>query len=397
MEIKKGTQNARAAGKPRGAGAMTDAHAGELLIGCVRAALNGGEKRVIRAEALAALYRLSKAHGLHVLAFDAVLWDSAPTALSDAWANDVRQNFLHDLLQRQAHQSIQAALREAGIRFLPLKGVALKDLYPSPFHRAMADLDYFLPDWNQAAVSGAIAKLGFTFSGDEPCHLHFTNPNGLHVEMHRTFVPSGHPFKSLFDYLERAARGDGAALAWSREDETLYLVLHLAKHFVSAGVGVRQVVDLYLFQEMYAPDEGYIREMLTRFGLYPFYTHVQALIGRWFRSSGVPDEKTDEMARIVLSSGSYGTKAVLIRRMFRDMIGARNSRAFYLLKRMFPSSEHMRLLYPPLKRHGVLLPVFWVWRLLSLNIIHWDALRLEMRMLFIEDTRKWKAADWFFR
>ena len=52
-----------------------------------------------------------------------------------------------------AGQELYSRLDKAGIPFLPLKGAILKSLYPMPYHRYFTDIDIYVGDKFDKAVS----------------------------------------------------------------------------------------------------------------------------------------------------------------------------------------------------------------------------------------------------
>ena len=369
-----------------------------LMLACVNAALRHDPKHPAAGEDTAALYRLSKAHGLHVMVFDALLWEGTDPAAVAVWTRDIQQNYLYDLLLRQEHRRVQAALREAAIGYIPLKGVALKDLYPQPGYRVTADLDYYLPHMDLPAVTKALAGLSYRADGHGPTHhAGFRNPNGLLVEMHRTLLSRGHEFEGLARYLESAVRLEADPPGWSREDEYLYLLLHLAKHLLRAGVGVRQVLDVFLYQERYTPDQAYVREVLKRFGLLFFYENVQALIALWFRSGETADARVYDLADAILRAGSFGTAEGIMAYNIQKGLRLDGRRLGYLLRRMLPGPDFMCGRYPAAGWRLVFMPAFWAHRLITMGIAHRKSLLREIRAVFGNGEQARASNSRFFR
>jgi hypothetical protein len=140
--------------------------------------------------------------------------------------------------------------------------------------------------------------------------------------------------------------------------------MHLAKHYEHSGVGVRQVLDISLYQQKTPLNLDYVRDMLARFGLLAFYNDLQALIACWFGADAEPCTRTREMAADILSTGSYGTAERALRYRFQTEMQQKNSRFGYALRRLLPGQTQMRQMYPVWGQHKALFPVLWAHRLL---------------------------------
>ncbi len=360
-----------------------------LLLACVNAMLRGGEKLAVSGGDARALYRLSKIHGLQAIVFDSLSIAADDTALLAAWSRDLQQNFLLDLLQRQAYDAILAALRNAGIRCLPLKGIAIKDLYPKSCYRATADLDFFMPDAEPGAVARTLAALGYTATDTSATYdTAFTSGDGVTVEIHSALVPRWHPLEPLALYLTQAVRAEGDRLYWSPEDEYLYLLAHLAKHYEHAGVGVRQVLDIFLYQQKIHLNLAYVRDTLARFSLLAFYNDLQALIACWFGEEPEPSTRVCEMAADILSTGSYGTSERALRYRFQKGMRQGNSRFHYALRRLLPGQTQMRQMYPLWGQYAIFFPALWAHRLLHRLVTRRAFVAQELRLVWGAASRQ---------
>ena len=141
---------------------MSDEHA---LFGAIRAAMAGTtvEPPANETEA-AALYALAKRHDVaHLLAIalqGKLLPGDVSASLRRQYMGAVFRT--EQLLAEQA--AITAALEEAGLVFLPLKGAVLRALYPEPYLRTSCDIDVLVHECDLAAVKGVlIDKLDYMY------------------------------------------------------------------------------------------------------------------------------------------------------------------------------------------------------------------------------------------
>lgn len=160
-----------------------------------------------------------------------------PDDLGDATRCAIR----HARALATAHR-LHAALREAGVRPVFLKGPLLQEwLYADAGTRPFSDLDVAVSPRDAAAARRVLAGLGWrnrTPLYVRPLHFHdvFTQPDGdaLPVELHRTFVDRANLYRIPADaWFARAQpyRVPGGDLpGLEPEDLLVYLCLHAHKH-----------------------------------------------------------------------------------------------------------------------------------------------------------------------
>ena len=59
----------------------------------------------------------------------------------------------------------------------------------------------------------------------------------------------------------------------SLEDEYIYNLIHLVEHFQNGGVGIRFVMDVYIYNRIETIDWEYIEAELAKLGLWEFFGH----------------------------------------------------------------------------------------------------------------------------
>lgn len=272
--------------------------------------------------------------------------------------------FLHqDIRQRQALERMFAAFEENGIDYMPVKGCNLKQLYPQPAMRIMCDADVLIRMEQYEKIKKLLLELGYTegiVSGHE---LHWHNA-ALHLELHKWLIHPDHQelFRYLTDYWNYAHVQSGHCYALTPEDEWIYTFIHYAKHYRMGGIGIRQVVDLWLYQKKYRLDMDYIREELKKIQLLEFFENTQRMIEMWF-SDGPEDPRTEFMTEYIFSDGSWATEEsfdVAYAGLRASSAGSvKVGRRMQLLNAIFPDLETMQNRYTALKRMPWLLPVFW--------------------------------------
>jgi hypothetical protein len=147
------------------------------------------------------------------------------------------------------------------------------------------------------------------------------------------------------------------------EDAYVFAIGHVAKHYAGGGIGIKHIMDIYVLGKC-EYDWTYINAELKKLGLDRFARLVQKLACSWFSEDGAEgyDEAVSELGRAILESGAFGETekrtASGILRSEKDS-GKKDSRLKMVFARIFPSLEHMQMLFPVLKKYAFLYPAFW--------------------------------------
>ena len=275
-----------------------------------------------------------------------------------------------DERQRKELKRLMEAFDANGIHYMPVKGVLMKALYPKTDMRIMGDADILIKLEQYDRIKPIMIQLGFA-EKLESDHELIWQKSSLYLELHKRLIPS-------YNYDYAAYYGDGWQLghptvdnpccfAMTDEDQMIYLFTHFAKHYRDGGIGIRHMLDLYLYRRAKPDmDQAYIDRELEKLQLGAFCGHIVKTLGVWF--DGAPaDEMTDRITEFVLGSGSFGAKETQrvargVRNKSQSGGGAKQVRARFWLRVIFLPHEYMRNKYPILQKAPILLPVMWVVR-----------------------------------
>ena len=123
-------------------------------------------------------------------------------------------------------QMILQRFRDAGLHPVLLKGAATACFYPKPAFREYGDIDLFLPPEEFPALGQLVPEA--VSSPDGACHF---EQEGVDVDIHKKWLDIPCPADQL--------------PPWPSSEATLLMLsVHILKHAIGAGVGLRQVVDM---------------------------------------------------------------------------------------------------------------------------------------------------------
>lgn len=272
--------------------------------------------------------------------------------------------FKNTLLETEKDYEISKVLKvfeEKHIFYAPLKGYVVRPFYPLAEMRTLGDTDILIKESQLDEISGILTELGYVFD-HESSHEHlWKKSTGLYLELHKHFVGKG-----IIDYFNYYKDSEKFLVPGNTEhsykmpinDLFVYLIVHIAKHYRTGGIGIRHFIDIYLISHLdTALNEEYVLAELKKLRLDKFYSNIKNMFCCWFDCSEY-DDISKLMTLKIFESGIFGNKK---NRILADF--TKTSRAKKILTDIFLPYVHMAKKYPVLERWPILLPVFWVVRI----------------------------------
>lgn len=268
--------------------------------------------------------------------------------------------------QMQAVRQIFRAFEENGIDYLPLKGTILKELYPQPEMRPMGDADILIRMEQYDRIAQVMGSLGYVEKSRSKYDTHWLGHN-LFVELHwRLFSSEEEDFVRHFgDSWSRAEESVGHRFHFSAEDTYAYVFFHMTKHFRTWGIGIRQILDLYVFHQKHPEmDESKVEKIMADINLLRFYRNIRKLHAVWIEGDST-DPVSDDITEYVFNSGNFGTlENVMYAKEAKANSTGKVKKSGYrsLFYAVFPTMSDLQLSYNILYKYPFLYPVFWVVR-----------------------------------
>ena len=312
-----------------------------------------------------------------------------PPEISEKLRELKQKAILREATQEMELRAVRAKFCEAKIRFMPLKGVFLKTLYPSPSLRVMSDIDILFDAAHRTAVRKCLEELGYTAKDyNRGVTDVFQKPPIMNLELHTELVDHPERWRPHFAHIwEAASSEDGCEYTMSHEDYYVFFLAHLVKHYAGQGTGIRSILDLWVCRHKIPFDEAVVTARLTELGILEFVRNIEALAEVWF-GEGESNPLLDEIAEFIVAGKTFGN------RMTGAM--AKGNKGTYFLRRLFLRRETMEGAYPILKKAPYLLPVCWVHRL-GKRVFRPGLVSEEMRILGEFDGEKASALHEFHK
>lgn len=278
-----------------------------------------------------ALKALADSQGLTAVLLDGLdalqeVQGSLPVQLKLQWIGEVLQNYEQRYGQyKNAIGSLAGFYNQHGIRMMVLKGYACSLDWPKPEHRPCGDIDIWLFGQQKMAdqklvssfrIQDQVSRSSFKIDGSHHHHTVF-EWQGFTVENHYDFVnvhahKTGKEQEAIFKDLGDVRHTDSTESTENSSNTTqrsmakekvkgtnitnvlvngesvympsanlhaLFLIRHLANHFASMGITLRQVLDWAFFVEMHGEDVDWpwLEGLLEKYHLKDFYSCINAI------------------------------------------------------------------------------------------------------------------------
>ena len=257
------------------------------------------------------LYTSAEAHALVGTLFDALNTlpedNNAPSELLLTWVVAVQR--IEDEYAR--HSKIvgiqRAAWEKRGLKALLLKGLDSAAMYIVPEHRKCGDIDwYFGSDEDWSAANAIAAENGCKLETDSDGDVHYLL-SGVVVEHHRRWNDASSA---------RARRVMDALPLEKPEAQLLMRNVHILKHVMVGGIGLRQLCDLALAYRYYDGlyDSARLENLLDEAGLAKWSGLLNAFLTKVLecdyidKVNEVPDADLEWLVETVFDDGNFGKR-----------------------------------------------------------------------------------------
>jgi len=235
--------------------------------------------------------------------------EKRPEWFSERFMNAITRlralEILRDVAFHTTVSKVEAILEENGIRYVPLKGAIMKNLYPQSYHRPARDYDVLINESEMLRAEALLIRnLGYEEEGVALRHYALKNKSGLlPVELHR-FLLGREDVPIIDDPWSRVlpveAEESKKTLKYrlTAEDFYLHMVGHLTKHWLSNMTTIRTFVDVWVFDRKFGAglDRTTVDESLRKLGILDFARNVERAGKVWFG-----DQESDEIVDVTTS------------------------------------------------------------------------------------------------
>ena len=337
----------------------------QLLIGAVKASVTGAPLTIGAQPDWLEFLNLARMHKLEALAFDGLqksgvqVPDHVRQRLNGAYMGAI----FHDTQLEYMKEQLGAALEKAGVAHIFLKGTVLKHNYPIPALRTMSDMDILVYAKDFDSIDRVAKELGGTALPGDGNHRNYSFGGGVAVEFHPNLLHHATPVGTDINPGWQYAKDMPDTYSKELTEEGFYLntVCHLANHFVTGGVGVRFILDVWVNRNLRKPeaDRAFVEAELERFGLLEFTKNIEQLAQAWFGDLPMTP-LLEELGEYIFTSGVHGMQDWKMLNAMSFSSGGNRTSA--LLKKAFYPKAELEDRFPWCKGKPLLLPAAWCCR-----------------------------------
>ncbi len=356
------------------------------------------------------LFRMSAKHFIDALT--GMTLKQAGVVLPKYWEERMVKAVRKVLLFDEERKKLCAWMDREHIWYLPLKGIVLKEYYPSIGMRQMSDNDILFDADAWERVEKHMCSEGYeTESVGKGNHDVYQKAPVYNFEMHRSLYGRGNDERWVEYYSDIKSRllsdqpevvcdavhgasknttanqtesvnGGNSSYGYHMSDEDFYIYItsHAYKHYSGSGTGIRTLLDFYAYlnAKEESLDFDYIQTECRKLGIMDFEKCNRRLCRKVFSSQQIYDRVSFEqslsvdemeMLKYYLSSGVYGTFEQMIENRIEKQKKTdgrgKLSQLTYYWHRVFPGMELYEN-YPLLVKHKFLIPVYWFYRIVRL-------------------------------
>lgn len=261
---------------------------------------------------------------------------------------------------------------DSGIEFFIVKGIEVADCYPNPVMRTMGDCDIVVkPDYKESAGK-ILEELGFKCLKKRNSEWVYSK-NRIEVELHdHLLYPEPANSTELIDFFDTAWHFAYGEFKHKRLDwnyHFLFLLVHLRKHIINYGVGLRQFLDLAFVIKNQNLDWKWIAEQLQDLKLLEFTKVCFKLCEIWFDvhtpfSKEISEESYKRITERVISNGVFGFDNDNNKDNIIIMNPLNNEKKRLYFRTIFPCYTDMCVSEPYkwIRNRPYLVPFAWLYR-----------------------------------
>lgn len=326
------------------------------------------------------------------------IFANADEATKKQWIDAKNKAIRKNMLLDAERKIISHELETQGIWYMPLKGSILKDWYPKPGMREMADNDILFDASKRKEVKAIFQGRGYTVKGyNKSNHDEYEKPPIYNFEMHvELYHKIYDTFNEKYSDVKQRLIPDAEVpyrFHFTPEDFYVFVIAHAYKHYSSSGTGIRTLADIYIMNQKLGGTMNweYVDSELRGLGIFSYECESRELAQKLFGIAELPTEANlseaeQQMLAYYLGASTYGT---IENRTLNQMqklqpdggaITAHTKRK-YLLSRIFPGREWCEAYAPTVYKYPVLLPFFWVWRLAVKGVKRRDIAKQELEAI----------------
>ena len=272
---------------------------------------------------------------------------------------EYKENLVLDANRENEISKVSKSLSENDVDFMLLKGSITKHFYPDTSMRTMSDIDILYRNADIKTIDSIFERLNYKKIKSTLKDCMFANETtGVQIEMQTLLIDE--VYSDWFSYLDniwdKCSKNSSGLYEMSKEDFYIYHIIHMAKHFINGGIGLRHVIDTWIINNHYKDiDYSYIDSAFDQLGLSTFNSRIKELCNYWF------DDKTArtytiKLAKYILNNGAFGN----VKQQILIEASGNDGRVNYKNKVFPPKAVFIDYFGDTIKNHPCTIPFYWL-------------------------------------
>ena len=271
-----------------------------------------------------------------------------------------KSNLVDDANRENEISIITKLLKENNVDFILLKGSVTKHFYPDTSMRMMSDIDILYRNVDSKEIKRLLENNSYCQTKSTPKDSMYLSSNQLvKIEMQQSLIDDG--FTAWLKYLDtiwdRCEKKSENEYIMAPEDFYIYHIIHMAKHFINGGIGLRHVLDTWVIKNHYRGiKQNYVQKIFKELSLCKFEQLITDLCNYWFKDSIPSDKKAiDLIAEYIFENGAFGNISQ------QSVNEATTGSSVGIKEKVFPSKQTMSNYYGDvINNHPVTIPIYWI-------------------------------------
>ena len=307
--------------------------------------------------------------------------DRIPAQKIKSWRADMISCVMRNDAVNAVQDQLVSWLNENGIPAAVLKGLSCSRFYPVPETRALGDIDLLIDKENMARIGSYLQKQGYSQTKNEHSFHAGYHSNGIAIELHYAVTQfpdskGGRIARKISEQFlnntELCSVNDMSFPVLSDSHQALMLLLHMERHMIEEGVGLRQLCDwaTFVYNSSSEHWQNKTLKILDECGLITFAKVLTKVCVKYLgldpqRALWCMDADSSiaaEMIKEIFRGGNMGAaeEEYMVNLFFdrRQLGNITSNRINGLLKRITQLAYEQ---YPYTEKAKILLPIYWVY------------------------------------
>ena len=265
-----------------------------------------------------------KAQSITAFVFSTLPKEQIPNEIYAQWKYRANIEIARNSQISYAHTMIERLFGKAEIPYVILKGCASAAFYGDPLLRTMGDVDFLVSESDFDKADSLLRENGFVADNIKHEYEEAYTKDGIVFELHKKVngVPGGKVgeivdgyFENIFEKTEVVRTVFAQYSSPSNFHHGLIMLLHVARHMVTGGIGLRHFCDWAVFVEKIGEDfPSLFEKRLKEVGLWRFACLLTQFCVRYLGcqerewAGEIETELLEALCDDIFAGGNFGHK-----------------------------------------------------------------------------------------